>query len=181
MSGRNPPARAADILKRLEEAGVAVKFQLVPAEGEAIPPDLLEEARVARLGLMRLVALADPAEPPPPFPSGSLPPLWAAVDVAGMRIWNGDTPPDGAAERLLVALRAAWPPEVVHPLACRWAAAVAEKGDRPGYVRLFNDALDVTRDDLVAQRWTPPDAEAVEAANRPRPEAAGRLLDFPEA
>ncbi|BAM03929.1 hypothetical protein [Phycisphaera mikurensis] len=173
MSGSNPPA-AADLLERLETAGVAarVKLRLDPAAGEALPPALVAEAAAARLSLLRLLVLGEACGPPPPFPSGSLPPLWAVADAMGVRLWNGDAPADGAAERLLVALRAAWPPEVVRPLAARWAARVAEAGDAPGFRRLFGDALDVTRADLKAQRWTPPGAEALEAANTPRPEAA---------
>ena len=178
MSGRTLPPPAADTLKRLKAAGVAVEFQLVPAPGVAIPPELLAEAKAARLGLMRLVALAETPEPPPPAPSGDLPPLWAVVDATTGPTWSGDTPPEGVAERLLVAMRTAWPAEVVRPLAARWAARVAEAGPRPAYWRLHDDALAVTRADLKAQRWTPPGAEALEAANTPRPEAAVALPGF---
>ena len=181
MSGRNPPPAAA-VLRRLEAAGVALRatVDLQPAQGTALPPDLVAEARGVRDGLVRLLVLGEASGPLPPAPA-DLPPLWAVADAVGVRLWNGDAPADGAAARLLVALRAAWPPEVVRPLAARWAARVAEAGDAPGFRRLFGDALDVTRDDLVAQRWSPPDAEAMAEAHRPRPEAAAALLDFLEA
>ena len=179
MSGSNPPA-AADLLERLEAAGVAVrvKLRLDPAAGEALPPALVAEAAAARLSLLRLLVLGEACGPPPPAPSGDLPPLFAVLEATGVRVWGDDGHAGGAAERLLVALRTAWPPEVVRPLAARWAARVAEAGEAPGFRRLFADAVDVTRADLAAPRWVPPDAEALEAANTPRPEAAAALPGF---
>lgn len=171
MSDCNPPA-AADVLGRLEAAGVAaaVKLRLEPKADATLPPELVAEAKQARLGLLRLLVLGEHCGPLPPIPSGDLPPLFAVLEATGVRLWApGGGPADGAGERLLVALRAAWPVAVMHPLVSRWAARVEEAGEAAGFRRLFADAVDVTRADLAEPRWRPPAPGAGEAAEAGKP------------